>query len=197
MSWKSEITLGKISYLRKGFKSLLSYKEFERLVNLRPFVNASRFHNTNKKQYTWQAGGWLTDTNSFPPNVIQACLESNTVYIQDCSRVNSAINTIAFELEQKFNIATDAHIFYSQRMYDEGFGRHKDNQHNLIVCCQGRFNMKVWDNKEHKFTLTPGDAVWVPAQTYHQVIPTGKRLSVSFTMDPKADFFQERDWINV
>lgn len=198
MSWKSEITLGKISYIRKGFDCLLSMNRFEELLNLRPFVNADRFHNTNKKEYTWQAGGWLSDRNSFPPSVLKECINTNTIYITDCSRVNKQINSIAGELEKLFSFPCDAHIFYSKHKYEEGFGRHKDNQHNLIVCSEGNFKMRLWeDQHEHLYTLMPGDAVWVPAQTYHQVIPTATRLSISFTLDPTADFFQEREWVNV
>lgn len=197
MSWKSEIHLGKSFYTPKLFKSLLSYKEFERLVNLRPFVNGDRFFPTNGQKYNWSAGGWLTDVNSWPPHLIAKLLKECVVYLTDCSRVNQQINDIAKTLEQQLKFPCDAHIFYSYKKFDTGFGRHKDNQHNLIVCCQGRYDIKIYEQKTRLYNMKPGDAVWVPAQTEHQVIPMGKRLSVSFTLDPKANFFQEREWINV
>ena len=47
--------------------------------------------------------------------------------------------------------------------------------------------------------FNPSDVVYIPKETYHQVIPLTKRLSVSFPMaDYLSDYSsQDRNWIKI
>jgi hypothetical protein len=187
---------------KNALKNLFSWSELELLLNQRPYMNDKRFHIMSNKKYEWPAAGWLTDINTYPPNVIQKEIKKYVCYIIDCSRVNKYINNVCKTIEDYCKWPVDAHIFFSYKEAHtdlKGFGQHKDKQHNLIVCVDGSMTAKVWQDKDLKpiidVTLNKGDVVFVPAEVYHQIIPLTKRISISFPMAHYENTFQERDWI--
>tara|TARA_B100002019_G_C21168125_1_gene546968 strand:- start:644 stop:874 length:231 start_codon:yes stop_codon:yes gene_type:complete len=75
-----------------------------------------------------------------------------------------------------------------------------DNNHNVIVVCEGKLNFKIYDgDKIIERNLVKGDYCFVPAQMYHKVTPlTKKRLSCSFCSQMKGDkTFEDRSWYKV
>lgn len=198
--------LNEIKNLKPFFKKnilpdLITWKEIEKVLNFRPCVNNDRLHILSDKKYKWPAGGWLTDNNSYPADVINSEIGKHVCYIQDCSRINKKINDVCQQLENILNIPADAHIFFSLKEKEtnlKGLGKHNDTQHNLIVCVDGSFIIKVYgDDHILEERMNNGDIVFVPKDTDHEVIPLTKRLSVSFPMAPHHTFFQTREWINL
>lgn len=183
--------------------NLFSWSELESLLNCRPFVSNTRLHILSNKKYEWPIAGWLTDINTYPPNILNEEIKKYVCYIIDCSRVNKNINDVCHMIEKHCHWPTDAHIFFSYKEAHtdlKGFGVHKDQQHNLIVCVDGTLQAKVWSEKSDgepviDTVLNKSDAVFIPAETYHQIIPLTKRISISFPMAHYENRFQERNWI--
>lgn len=201
----NKILLFKPFYEKNVLENIYSFNELENLINLRPFMNDKRVYILNNEKYSWNTGDWLTDNNTYPPDLFHNILKKNVVYLRDCSRVNSKINYICKQLEDKTNFPTDAHIFFSLKEKETdllGLGKHKDTQHNLVLVVEGSFNCKVWLNNNEEIPLIDiemkkNDIIFVPAGFYHQVIPYTKRLSISFPMAPHMKNLQERYWIKL
>jgi len=190
-------------FLEKSFlPNLYSWSSLEEHLNFRPAQYPDRFKRINQPDRNWKAGGWLSNFNSWPPNYIQEELEKGVIYLKDCSRINKQVNTICKEIEDATNWPADLHIFVSIKPLDKsGFGKHNDDQHNLIVAQEGRLEAFVWD-KDDKLVINEvlenGDCIYVPAKCNHQVVPIDdKRYSFSFSMADYETFFQERDWIEL
>ena len=186
-------------YFKNILPDLVTWQEIEQVVNFRPVVNNKRFHILSDEDYSWPANGWLTDYNTYPADIINSEIKKHVCYIQDCSRINKKINNVCEQLEKTLKIPADAHIFFSLKETEnkKGFGKHNDTQHNLIVCVDGSFNMKVYGDEIIEKTMNNGDAMFVPKEVDHEIIPMSKRLSVSFPMAPHHHFFQTREWVNL
>jgi hypothetical protein len=188
---------------RNVLHNLFSWNELESLLNLRPFVNSARLHILSNVEYKWSSSIWLTDINTYPPNLLNEEIKKYVCYIQDCSRVNKNINDICSILENHCKWPADAHIFFSYKEAHTdltGFGIHKDEQPNLITCVDGKIQAKIWsENKNGEpvidTILNKGDVVYIPNNVYHQIIPLTKRISISFPMNINHTLTQERDWI--
>jgi len=196
----NEIKNLKPFYRKNILPNLISWNDIERLLNFRPAVNSERLHILSNRDYNWPAGGWLTDKNSFPADIINLEIKKHVCYIQDCSRINKKVNDICEQLEKSLKIPTDAHIFFSLKEDNtnlKGLGKHNDTQHNLIVCVDGSFDIKVYGDEILEKTMNSGDAIFVPRKIDHEIIPLTKRLSVSFPMAPHHTFFQTREWVKL
>lgn len=192
---------------------LFSWKELESLLNLRPFVNNQRFTIVNDKNYEWNYCSWLTDPNSFPPDLIQQVIKENVCYLRDCSRVNKKINYLCKELEQITDYPTDAHIYFSVTETPvKGFGVHWDQSHNLIVQIEGESRFQVWGETTDKtyrgiekpeedpildVIMKPGDVIFIPILFLHSATSLTKRLSISFPMAIDNKLHQSRDWVTI
>ena len=186
---------------KKLLPDIFTWKELESLINLRPFVNDRRFYFTGNNRYTWEAGGWLTDFNSLPPDKLQTIIDNNVCYLCDSSRANKRINIVCAELESIFNMPTDAHIYFNKKtneMNYTGLGRHNDTQHNLIALARGSIKIKIWENdKDIVYSLDEGDVIFIPKGCDHQIISYTSRISVSFAISPQNTFFQGREWVTL
>lgn len=216
-SIKSKMLKLKPCVLPQAFPQIFSWEELERLLNLRPFVSASRFKVINKENYKWKNQSWLSDINTYPPHLLDQEIKKHHCYFSDASRVNPKINKICDELESIFkNSAADAHIYFTVAdTHDGGFGIHWDSSHNLIVQVEGSTRFLLWDvyadsstvsrsadslpvDPVIDVTLVAGDAVFVPVRSYHQAISQTKRLSVSFPVAlHEGSVPQDRHWINL
>lgn len=204
-------------YFKNSFDQLLRWKDVERLLNLRPFINPSRFESVNKreKMLQWPTRDWLSDKTCYPPDVIQDVVKNNTCLLYDCSRVSKKINSICNELEKITGRSADAHIYFTVNKNNPSFNIHNDISDNLIVQVYGESNIKVWNetsNTKYRqsseistslndtptidVTLKPGDAIYVPKFYWHQVIALTKRMSVSFPISATSNK-QERYWISI
>jgi len=185
----------------KGSKDLLSYKEFENLINNRPFLTNNRFTPArDDTKYTWENSPWALDQDCWPITAVLKVLDYTSIYLRDCSRVNKKINGFSEGLEKVLKRPFDCHIYFSNKVNSDNFGKHMDNNHNVIVVCEGKLNFKIYDgDKIIERNLVKGDYCFVPAQMYHKVTPlTKKRLSCSFCSQMKGDKrFEDRSWYKV
>ena len=190
-------------FLVKSFlPNLYSWSKLEDHLNFRPSQTPQRFKRVNRPDRNWKAGGWLSNYDSWPPNLIQEELQEGVIYLKDCSRISKEVNNICNQMEKATGWPVDLHIFVSLDPLDkEGFSKHNDDQHNLIVAQEGKLSIKVWDSESDSLildeTLSNGDSVFVPKKFNHQVVPLEKRYSFSFSMADYESFFQERDWIKL
>ena len=74
---------------------------------------------------------WLSDINTFPPKLLHNIVEERVCSFSDASRVNKSINEICGIIETATRWPTDAHIYFSKKVQQEGFGKHKDWLHKI------------------------------------------------------------------
>jgi hypothetical protein len=201
-------------YKENFLHGIFSWQELENLLNLRPFVNATRLNIINDKNYNWDEVNWLTDKNTWPADLLQEILKDKMAYLRDCSRVNKKINQIALELETVLDKSVDTHIFFTTNVNDtKGFGIHNDLSHNLIIQVEGFTNFKVWEEPEKTekrfidflihdpiidVEMKPGDAIFIPVKCWHSATSKTKRLSLSFPISiGKNEIKQTRKWLDI
>ena len=183
--------------------SVYTYKEFEGLLNLRPFMLDKRFRPANNyRRFEWPVYDWHTDINVWPVSAIKEVLKYSAIYLNDASRANQKINGFSEGLEKVFKKPVDCHIYFSNNSNkSKSFGKHKDENHNVIVVCEGKINFKIYNgNKIMNKNLSKGDYAFVPAGVYHKVESlTKKRLSCSFPilMTQDNNVFDEREWLSI
>lgn len=206
---------GKPFYRRSAVYDIFSWKELESLLNYRPAINTNRFRSP-VTDIRWPVRTWMSDPDTFPPEILEDIIKNNHFHITDSSRVNSKLNGLCAELEDALGLPTDAHIYVDLRdLPGEGFGTHFDYSHNLIVQVEGTTEFTMWNeiaeqNSSRKsddiateplfrIILEPGDVVYAPAYYYHKAVSLTKRLSVSFpsTTFPAPTGSQERHWISL
>ncbi len=203
-------------YQKNAIQDLFSWSELESLLNLRPFVNNHRFNIISEKTYEWEGSDWLSDINSYPPDLIESEIRNYVCYLSDCSRVNLKVNQLSEKLETLTSYSTDAHIYFSvEDIPSKGFGIHYDFSHNLIVQIDGQTHFKVWGKHEGEKSektrarnnidekpildviMSPGDLIFIPIYYWHSAFSITKRLSVSFPMTLKTTNHQSRHWISI
>ena len=182
-------------------EKLLTFKELETLLNLRPFTNDKRFIfiKSRDRRFRWSNNCWATDVNCWPVSLIKKLTKEGTCYLRDCSRANSKINNVANQLEEKFNSPVDCHIYFSLHQDSASFDKHKDESHNFIVACEGEIKFEIFLNKKITKKLKTGDYVYIPAGVYHRAVPlTDKRISCSFAIKlPLGGTREERTWLKI
>ena len=192
-------------YKSDCLKNIFSLKEFENLVNLRPFINNKRFiiATANQNEYRWNREAWLSDVNTWPSSLLSDVLKNECIYIIDCSKVNRKVNAVCNFFEKNFNWPTDAHIFYSNNKNEKNsLGKHNDKSNNLILQIEGESSLKVWSKNDDLIIdekMKPNDVVFVPKGINHHVIGLTKRLSISFPMNISSKAYppQDRTWIEL
>lgn len=205
----------KAFYEKANFKDLFSWDSLNDILNLRPFINSTRFHVLTEGNFTWDKQAWLSEMNSFPPKLLHDIINKHSCYISDASRVNKNVNSVCEDLENILGYPTDAHIYFSASDdCSQGFPIHWDWSHNLIIQIEGKTNFKVWDiiadtNSNRLINslpskpaldiiMEPGDVIFVPEKVYHQASSLTKRMSISFPSSPYEKLApQERYWINI
>lgn len=200
-----------VEYIKNYYPNLLSWKDFENIINLRPLLTSSRVKVDGN--YEWKNSAWAADPNCFPISIIKNLFDEHIFYIRDMSRCNKKINLLSKKLEEEYKLCVDAHIFICRNPdLKHPFGIHFDVNDNVIVQCEGETNFKVWDIVQDKnqisnnlilfnspildVTLVPGDAIKIPAYYPHLASSLTKRLSVSFPMwaNGNNENFEEREW---
>jgi ribosomal protein L16 Arg81 hydroxylase len=191
-----EITLNKPEIFRKVFfPSIFTWEDVDTCLNSLPFyLNAEdpnfftyieliNHESGNKSDpiipcnnYEWPG---LTHDVSF---IFERIKLGDTFIISNLSRFNKDINDICKFLEDSTGTPADAHLYGSLSTHSKSFGIHRDNPHNIIVQIDGSCIWKVWEEEVLVIDdiLYPGDVIYVPSLYYHQAIPAGKRLSISF-----------------
>jgi mannose-6-phosphate isomerase-like protein (cupin superfamily) len=65
--------------------------------------------------------------------------------------------------------------------------KHSDQISVLYVQCIGSVKWQVWINEEifEEYVLNPGDAIFVPQKTYHEIISLTPRVGITFAISTK------------
>jgi len=206
-----EITFNKPEIFRKVFSpSIFTWKDVDICLNSLPFyLNAEdpKFvnhielinHESGKKfdpiipcnNYDWPG---LTHDVSF---IFERIKLGDSFIIINLSRYNKDINDICRSLEDLTGTPADAHLYGGLYAYSKSFGIHRDYPQNIIVQFDGSCIWKVWEEGVLVVDdiLYPGDVIYVPSLYYHQAIPIGKRLSISFPFGkPTNNKNPDRNW---
>lgn len=191
-----------VKFKKDYCSDLLSWKEFETLVNIRPLMTSRRVNFFNQKPYRWDCPSWGLDVNAIPPTIIKEALFESVCYFRDMSRATENINQFAKTLEEEYKSVVDAHVYVCLNLKpDHPFGKHHDVDDNVIVQCEGETNFKVWDTNDQQVldvNLTSGDTIWIPKLYPHLATSHTKRLSVSFPVMEGNDLCKEdREWIKL
>jgi mannose-6-phosphate isomerase-like protein (cupin superfamily) len=72
----------------------------------------------------------------------------------------------------------EAHL-YLNICVSETFGRHKDSMDVYFWQIQGSTR---WEFDNINYVLAPGDLIYVPKETYHNVVPLGPRAGISMSL---------------
>ena len=72
-------------YKSDCLRDIFSLKEFENLVNLRPFISNNRLiiATANQNEYRWNREAWLSDVNTWPSSLLSDVLKNECIYIHD------------------------------------------------------------------------------------------------------------------
>ena len=205
----------KVHYEANYWDDLFSWKDLERLINIRPLMTTDRVNILGDEGgLKWSNTGWTKDPNCFPPSLIKDALDKSIIFFSDMTKCTKKVNDFSKMLEKEYRLQTDAHIYVCRNTNIEHyFGAHFDWSDNVIVQCEGETNFKVWDKvkdreqQPYKMNITedpildvvmkPGDAIWIPRYHPHEAISRSIRLSVSFPMYNFGHFFEERKWISL
>ena len=208
----------KPQYLKDYHPNLLSWNEFENIINIRPLMTQEKVHILSPEAHlVWENDVWTTNPGCYPPTVLREAIQKYVCWFSEMSRTTETINNLAYKIEKEFKSAVDAHI-YSCIDIDQKhpFGIHFDDNDNIIVQCEGKTHWKIWDKVDPNqynqnmemdtepiidSIMEPGDAVQIPAHYPHLATSTTSRLSVSFPMpEPTANWggiYQEREWVRL
>lgn len=65
---------------------------------------------------------------------------------------------------------------------------HKDSMDVLLLQIQNKIQLRVEGiNNDEPMWFGPGEFVWLPRGTHHQIIPHGSRITFSFGVETKGD----------
>ena len=194
---------------------VLSLEEFSNHLNFRAGMNSDRVYWINwsdnpANRLTWDNTHWAKNKNTWHISHIDEFLDNYVLMLIDSSQINSAVNSICADIESVTNIQTDAHIFYSRKQGPDSFKPHWDYSHNFLLQIYGHSIFTAWsDERGERFGhpkdilfkkyLSPGDLVFFPRYTYHNIVPLEKRLSISFPFNPNYETVNGlfRDWISI
>lgn len=196
-------------YFNTNLLSLVSWKELESIINLRPFMSDSRVRVLGEESYNWYASEWSTDPDTFPASILEVELKKYVFYIRDCSRINQQVNNICKEIEAVVNMPVDVHVYFSlidnPDKTTHGFGIHRDKIDVMIIQSEGSSKFKLWDcdtipsesTALIDTVLLPGTAVFIPAGFWHEIKSETKRISLSFAFGNLGGTREDRYWINL
>ena len=214
----SEHNIFNPNYIENYKPNLFSWEEFAYLINIRPLMTTGRVNICvpYRMKMGWKRTNWTLDPNTIPPTLLRTCIEGHLVNLVDMSRATEKINAFCKELEDEYQLQTDAHIFSCRNTnIPHPFGAHFDQSHNVIVQCEGETNFKVWDavtdldQQPNQMVIEedpildvlmkPGDAIWIPVLHPHLATSKTPRLSVSFPIWPHSSLEQaseDRTWVD-
>jgi len=115
---------------------------------------------------------WVAKDNSVSPTFIMLG-RPDTVYPATIARAYSEISSKTGAKRM------DVYVSFSEN--SQTYGRHKDKMDVLITQAIGKMSYKFDDGAVH--TLHPGDAIFIPAGTYHDPIVHGSRVTLSISQE--------------
>ncbi len=77
------------------------------------------------------------------------------------------------------------HLYVSLSKFSKSFGKHNDTAYVWFWQCIGSTQWKVYEtgNLILKYTLNPGDLIYIPKEMYHDVTPLSPRAGISFGIE--------------
>ena len=99
---------------------------------------------------------------------------------------------IVEEMIDVFSLHKDmkiTNIAFSGYGYNSGsYPWHKDSMDVFLVQAVGDIGLRVeGHNNEEEFIFSPGDYVWLPRGTHHQIVPRKSRVTFSFGVEGDPD----------
>jgi ribosomal protein L16 Arg81 hydroxylase len=206
-----QLTLNKPEIFRNVFSpSIFTWDDVDICVNnLLTYINAKKDvtgnyidlinHITGEKNESpipYEIYDWSGPTYNIA-YIFERIKLGDSFIIYNLSRYNKDINNICKSLEEMTGNPSDAHLYGGLYTHSKSFGKHKDIPHNLIIQFEGTCSWRIWQKEVLVIDdiLYPGDTIYVPASFYHEAIPTGRRLSISFPFGyPEASKTLDRNW---
>ena len=192
-------------------KDIFTWEDVTRLLNIKIYNWIEIIQNSIKIEIPSVYAGWeeLHFDRKFINNKIN---EGAGIVLTRLSSYNEALNGISRGIEESFDRSyfienkitswsVDAHCYCGLQNGKESFNIHADRTANFIAQLDGvcdwtvykeRYNPKIDASsdenltKEIETTLSPGDVLYIPHDTYHHCRPQTKRLSLSFAAEPDS-----------
>ena len=201
-------------------EELLSWKDVESLLNgyeshWEILKNQEKLLIPTKKSYWMPEGGYAD--KQFLKNSIE---EGKTFIISNYSIHKPYTRAICQEIESRFKVITDMHVYGSKGNSSTSFMHHYDNPCNFIIQTYGKCLWKVYDNQvslllhnhqEETFNainpqklnliiedeLSPGDMIYLPSRLIHVALPNQPRLSVSIPCYPGTEGRWDKNYYKI
>lgn len=130
------------------------------------------------KGYNKNVPSWQTCLANFNESVINGGLIKHYClgfFVSHDAHTIPEVQSVLKDLNQN-----DAHIYMNVTTDGGSFGRHKDTVNVFFWQAQGRTKWEFDNGLE--YTLEPGDLIFVPRETYHNVIPLEPRIGISMSI---------------
>lgn len=152
------------------FKSSLSHKYIKKFLTEVP---------------NWEQIIYNIDLNVQNKQLIKS-LPNYGIVIHEISDIKE-VDFILSEIKNNNpNNIYSAHMYISLSKESKTFGKHKDKSDVWYWQCIGSTEWKIFQSHETmSYILKPGDIIYVPKETFHDVIPLSSRVGISFGLDYK------------
>jgi ribosomal protein L16 Arg81 hydroxylase len=143
-------------------------------------------------QYNWDLHMYMVD--SHPEHLTKEKTDKMKIEM-NCFHDRPSAPQFAKDIEQEMQDTFALHGNNITNIAFSGFGResgsypwHKDSMDVFLVQVLGqiRFRLEGFNNDE-PIWFNPGDYVWIPRQTHHQILPHHSRVTFSFGVEGDPD----------
>lgn len=175
---------------------LVSWNIVEEIVNTNKLF-VELIEGGNKIDIPYQKYFWYGNYVQDKRFIVDKIRQGLCFVILQYSSYNKEINDLCRLIEEYFPVLCDAHI-YGGLSKSQSFAPHVDIPPNFIIQVEGTTTWRLFKNiasdllpqeeinsvipeldLEFEETLEPGDVIYIPSRTFHQAIPSNKRLSIS------------------
>ena len=214
------------SFIIKGhkdkFSNLITLEEIEYTINNGCNINSPMFIiKDGKRQYYIQQNLKWSQV-ALQKSVIKKLLEEkHSFMMMNQTQINKKVSELIDTIESTFtNSHADLHLYISPKTASTGYNAHRDRpQHKIYMQIIGMTHWKIYKmvkempeettdveekdetvylEEEKKFTLEPGDLLYMPSGTFHKVRnEEGPRVSFSipFIIQEEETEYMDRTYI--
>ena len=98
----------KPQYLKDYYPNLLSWHEFENIINIRPLMTQEKVHILSPEaNMLWENDIWTTNPGCYPPTVLREAVQRYVCWFTEMSRTTETINNLAYKIEKEFKSAVN------------------------------------------------------------------------------------------